>query len=142
MQTADELEPIIQSAINVAVSRGYAIVAGDWGVRWNNPNERWEWDPTQASVPCCCAMGAVLLALETEAPHRTSDEYKDVAHLLSVDHFWIRDFMNGFEGHSYQGEFSDAFVLGQKLGKAYRPKWLDAPAQRTHEYPSDAHAES
>lgn len=140
MRSVEELTDFIIEALNDAIDRGFMLIRGEWGVKWNEEQGEWAWDPEWCRIPGCDLVGAVLLrqppidrALHQGDPDRamrlivSPDFYSiDIETTLemlfeSKAYQFVRNLVNGWDGESYAGDDEPSYELGAELGRIYRP---------------------
>lgn len=62
----------------------------------------------------CCVLGAIAMGANLE---RGADTRENVAALLGINVYKIKDLEQGFEGYSGEGSY---FELGQEIAETYR----------------------
>jgi len=95
MSLPGTLGDIIRESVRYARARGYQIMRGDWGVRYQ-PGLGWTVDPKN----CVCPLGAVLLQHQPvpEFGYDLVYQYEEaLAGLLNCSPFWLDDFTEGVD---------------------------------------------
>jgi len=139
MVNFDNLEATIVEALNSAITAGFLLIRGDWGVKWDEDRALWVWDPEESRVPGCDLLGALLLTQPTLDPalHRGDpdravrmlldpsfygESEPDLDSLLSTEPYVVcRNLANGWDCEDYLGDSEEAYLLGQRLADIYRP---------------------
>ncbi len=127
-QQLEDIEKRLLNACKAAKDKQVEIHSGLWGAQFNDRTREWEQQqfPNGADVPdvpCCCPMGALLLA-EQPLPDAGSDHYGTAAHALGVSTNWIDDFTAGFDSIFPDMDVHDvahpeAFWLGNRFRRLY-----------------------
>ncbi len=126
MAKTEEVETLLREALDTVVQHGVVLIHGEYGVIWNELQGAWTWDREMfLRVPHCCCVGAYMITQQPQMDpmlHR-GDIYDAALEALKVDRLWLRDMMNGFDDLDYQGAggFPDAYALGVRLRKEYKP---------------------
>lgn len=143
MLSIEELESMLVDAINAAIERGFLLISGADGVRWNTVTESWEWDPEQCNMQACDLWGAVLLSTPGAHTVHRGDFHRaarcavdvdfyltnpdpDIETLLDSDVYQlVQSVVNGWDTDEFVTGHPDAYMLGHRLANIYRPLSVD-----------------